>query len=459
MRSSAGLGGMRLGRRDIVVFGAGALFLAAALLLSLTPTLPLGGAAAEGYTQATRAYDDAVAAGDLSRAGDWVTGNALIQLRSQVALDAREEYLVRTTRSPSSFQLLDGSDGSASVQVREIGVERLEFAPPPGNAVTATRDRTYDRVVTLRRNSSGYQLANQSETSGPAGWWDLWAKTAARGLLVAGAAVLLVGLWVLRRRRPVVAGEAPVPGSKPAPEVPPVPIAPDRNTITCFGGLRVTVDGEDLTSQLLARPVVAFIWVYLLAHVIRRPDARIPRAGLAEEVFPGLPSQTQRDRLRDRLRDIRTALPSPLSECIVQSGDAVGFDARGWSVDAIDLVRLAQLSRTAPAHEIPGGWPSIEHQWSGEFIPEWEDLERITEGRGTSHELIGELRISLEGALVDTLNVGVGQLLVLGDTGAAVRIAERASALRPDREDVRNNLARAYSQAGRHQAAAETEGL
>jgi Tetratricopeptide repeat len=345
------------------------------------------------------------------------------------------------------------------VQVREIGLERLEFAPPPGNAVTATRDRTYDRVITLRRNGSGYQLANQSETSGPAGWWELWAKIVARGLLVAGAAVLLAGLWVVRRRRPAVAGDAPVPGSQPASEVPPVPIAPDRNTITCFGGLRVTVHGEDLTSMLLARPVVAFIWVYLLAHEIRRPDARIPRAGLAEEVFPGLPSQTQRDRLRDRLRDIRTALPPILSECIVQTGEAVGFDAGGWSVDAIDLVRLAQLSRTAPPGDIPGGWASVERQWSGEFIPEWEDLERITEGRGTSHELIGEIRTSLEGALVDTLNVGIGQLLVLGDTGAAIRIAERARALRPDREDVRNNLARAYSQAGRHQAAAETEGL
>jgi hypothetical protein len=94
MGSSAGLGGVRFGRRDIVLFCTGALFLAAAAWLSLTPALPLSGAAADGYAQATRAYDDAVAAGDLSRAADWVTANALIQLRSQVALDAQEGYLV-----------------------------------------------------------------------------------------------------------------------------------------------------------------------------------------------------------------------------------------------------------------------------------------------------------------------------------------------------------------------------
>jgi hypothetical protein len=400
-----------------------------------------------------------VASGDLSTAADKVTGNALIQLRSQIALDAEEGYLVRMTRSPASFELLDGSDGAASVQIREVGVEVLAFAPPPGTAVTATRDRKYNRVITLTRGGSGYQLANQSETSAPAGWWDLWARTLARGVLVAAAAASLVAFWLVGPRG-VSTQTAPAGIESPNPRaVAATPMVPDGNSIICFGGLRIRAGGEDLTAKLMARPVVAFIWVYLLAHEIRRPDARMPRAGLAEEVFPGLPSQTQRDRLRDRFRDIRTALPPALSECIVQSGDAVGFDARGWSVDAIDLVRLAQLSRTAPPGDIPGGWASVERQWSGEFIPEWEELERITEGRGTSHELIDELRIELDGALVDTLNAGVGQLLVLGDTGAAVRIAERASALRPDREDVRNNLARAYSQAGRHQAAAETEGL
>jgi hypothetical protein len=450
---------MRFGRRDIVVCGAGALFLAAAIWLSLTPALRISGAAAEGYTQATRAYDDAVAAGDLSRAGDWVTGNALIQLRSQVALDAQEGYLIRTTRSPSSFQLLDGSDGSASVQVRETGVEKLEFAPPPGNAIAATRDRTYDRVITLRRNGSGYQLANQSETSAPAGWWELWAKTVARGLLVAGAALLLVGLWVLRRRRPAVAGGAPVPGSQPASEVPRLPDAPDRNTITCFGGLRVTVDGEDMTSRLLARPVVAFIWVFLLAHEIRHPGARLSRASLAEEVFPGLPSQTQRQRLRDRLRDIREALPPAVGAAVVQVGDAIGFDPVGWSVDAVDLQRLALAMRTSASDHGRDLWLTFEQRWNGEFIPEWEELEAITEGRGTSHEFIAELRVELEAALVDTLNVAVARLLVVGDAVTAIRVAERASNLRPDREDVRNILARAYAQAGRHQAAADAEAL
>ncbi len=64
----------------------------------------------------------------------------------------------------------------------------------------------------------------------------------------------------------------------------------------------------------------------------------------------------------------------------------------------------------------------------------------------------------MEGSLVDALLVAVNQLLTLGDAAAAVRIAERASAVRPDREDVRNGLARAYAQAGRHGAAVGVEG-
>jgi DNA-binding SARP family transcriptional activator len=67
------------------------------------------------------------------------------------------------------------------------------------------------------------------------------------------------------------------------------------------------------------------------------------------------------------------------------------------------------------------------------------------------------LRLEIEASLVDVLTTAAEWLLRLGDAVTAVRIAEWASSLRPDREDVRSSLMRAYAQAGRHQAAAEAE--
>lgn len=112
---------------------------------------------------------------------------------------------------------------------------------------------------------------------------------------------------------------------------------------------------------------------------------------LVEEVFPGLPSQTQRERLRDRLRDIRTDLPESLANSIVQGNDAVGFDPTGWAIDALELRGLARTASSAPLESPLGSGSGLEHRWSGTLLQEWEDLERVTEGRGASHELIGDL--------------------------------------------------------------------
>jgi len=59
--------------------------------------------------------------------------------------------------------------------------------------------------------------------------------------------------------------------------------------------------------------------------------------------------------------------------------------------------------------------------------------------------------------LVDVSTAAAVRLLVLGDAATGLWIAERAGILRPDREDFHHTLARAYAQAGRHNAAADAE--
>ena len=442
-------------REEVVFFAVAAVLLLTAAWLSLPPSPPAGGSATSAYITATRAYDDAVAAGDAGKAANWVTGNALIELRSQISTDSQEALVIKTTRSPAEFELLSGSDGAQFVQVRESGVQHLEIAQAPGNVVIATRDRTYSRVLSLTHAGSHYQLSNLSETSAPAGWWDLSGGWLIRALLV-GTAVGIAFIAVLRRRRAAWAPSAAARLAAPPPVValPPEPVEPVvSRTVRCFGGLAITDNGEDLTTSLLARRVVAFIWMYLLALEIQRPGTRTSRAVLAAEIFPGLPSQTQRERLRDRLRDIRTDLPESLASSVLQVGEAIAFEPSRWDIDAVELRGLAHGARSSSIESVTSRSADLERAWSGVFLQEWEDLERVTEGRGTSHEFIADLRVELEASLVDTLMVGVERLLSLGDAAEAVRVAQRANDVRPDREDVRNGLARAYAQAGRHSAA------
>ena len=117
-----------------------------------------------------------------------------------------------------------------------------------------------------------------------------------------------------------------------------------------------------------------------MACELQRPGARLTRAALAAEVFPGLPVQTQRGRLRDRLRDIRADFPQALAGCIMQDGDAIGFDASGWRVDAVQLRAVTKRVRRDRPANIAAGWASVEHSWTGTLLPEWEDLEKVTEG-------------------------------------------------------------------------------
>ena len=444
-------------RREEVAFCAVAAILPlGAAWLSVPPSPPPGGSASSDYSTATRIYDDAVAAGDAGKAADWVTGNALIELRAQISTDSQEALVIKTLRSPARFELLSGSDGAQFVQVREAGVQHLDIAQARGNAVIATRERTYTRVVSLTRAGGHYQLSNLSETSAPAGWVDLWGGLLVRGLLLV-AAVALGLIAVVRRRvrravqqvsdrEEVSLARSPVPAEEVL-----------ERRIRCFNGLAITDHGEDLTPTLLARRVVAFIWVYLLALEIQRPGSRTTRAALADEVFPGLPSQTQRERLRDRLRDIRAGLPESLANCIIQGNDAVGFDPTGWAIDALELRDLAAANSVVQVAAQPGTAADLEHRWPGTLLMEWEDLERVTEGRGSSHEMIDQLRLDMERSLADALQAAVKHLLTIGDAPTAVRLAERAIALRPDREDLRQSLARAYAQAGRHGAAADAQ--
>ena len=77
-----------------------------------------------------------------------------------------------------------------------------------------------------------------------------------------------------------------------------------RLRIRAIGRLALLSDGTDLAPALLAKRTLVFLWSYLLARAVAQMPA-ISRDQLADEVAPGLPTKSQRERLRKQLWDVQ----------------------------------------------------------------------------------------------------------------------------------------------------------
>src|SRR5581483_9511895 len=87
--------------------------------------------------------------------------------------------------------------------------------------------------------------------------------------------------------------------------------------IRTLGKIELVEAGADLAPVLVGKPVIAFIWLYLLVRALTDPELDLDRAAFADEFTPGMSTDKQLKRLRDRLddmahRDLPPALHSRL---------------------------------------------------------------------------------------------------------------------------------------------------
>ena len=241
------------------------------------------------------------------------------------------------------------------------------------------------------------------------------------------------------------------------------PQDPDLLVIRTFGRLQLLHGDQDLSDCLLQKPVLAFTWLYLLARALARPDDRISRAELAEELTPGLAPERQRKRLRDRLSDmLHGEIPRELAARVTQQSD------EGVSLDlqhAIsDFDRLLQIALECKGRD---GLLSPDHAHDaiqvlgsseGEFLAEWDRLEdQVTGGRGAAGEIVRQLRERAESARVELLAALAANHLARQEPERAVSLLEQALERRPDHEGVARRLVSAYLQAGQISRAAELQ--
>lgn len=258
----------------------------------------------------------------------------------------------------------------------------------------------------------------------------------------------------------------------PPPAGPPTPLASDAEAlmeveeapaaqsnghlsgirIRTLGGLKIEATGADLTSALLDRKVLAFLWLQLLARRLRNPNETITRASLADELSPGIDSSTQRARLRGRLSELRNELPAAIGRRIEVSGERVGFNLTEIDVDALRLLETAKALGASSGALTPEQLATLEAVASltGTFLPEWDDIEHQVNGaRGGAGQVVAELRNRLNSATTAVLRtIGAGHL-AHGRAEVAVGFLERALELSPDDEAVARTLMSACLQTGR----------
>jgi hypothetical protein len=214
----------------------------------------------------------------------------------------------------------------------------------------------------------------------------------------------------------------------------------------------VIASGVDLTSELLEHPILSFIIAYVLVRAIIAPGKPTTRPVIADELFPGVDSQVQRERLRHRLHDVSSLLPEPLAAAVIVQGETLWFNSEACSVDALQILKLADECVRADGQlssEVYVGARDALAAGDAEFFPEFGEIERrATGGGGESSDLVREAQRRLEAARIDLL-VGLAQHhLTRRQPTEATGYLEEAARRDPSRHDVRSRLEALHRETG-----------
>ncbi len=252
--------------------------------------------------------------------------------------------------------------------------------------------------------------------------------------------------------------EAPLAVKPQSPAMPPTYLGIDT-----LGRLELRHDGHDFGPEVMNRPVIAFIWLYLLLRALTNPKDRVMRADLADELTPGMSPEKQRTRLRNRLSNMLNGwLPPPLAaRVVVDYDESVRLDLTQCS---IDLLRLEEMAAECVAKEgmlsrdLVDDATALLDESAGEFLPGWEQLEKEVNGaRGAAGDLVRQLRQRAETARIDLMSALAANLMARQEPSRAIPLLEQALERQPDREDLARKLRAAYLETGQHARAAELQ--
>jgi len=212
-------------------------------------------------------------------------------------------------------------------------------------------------------------------------------------------------------------------------------------------------DGRDVTLRLNEQPRLEFLFSFLVARVARGDDPGVDRSALADEVAPGFPAGSQRDRLRKQLYALQAALGSELKALVRVTNTQVRLELGGIDTD---FGRLLEASRLVArrrgliddvfADQIRS---LLDDTLSGEFLSSFSELEhQVTEGRGSAAQVVEEARSSIAGQRADLARALAEYHEASGRPQASIAYLRAALAGCPARQDLARLLVVAYMRTG-----------
>jgi len=234
-------------------------------------------------------------------------------------------------------------------------------------------------------------------------------------------------------------------------------VFPGAMDIFAIGQISLTLPWTDLTPDLMRRPVIGFLWLYLYSREMRKAGDRLTRSSRIEEVAHGVADP--RGRLRGYLRDL-SHLPAPLGAMIKVENELIGFDLLGQETDVDELrdsvENTKQVGSRDPDFEIQHAQELLRDMGDGVFLPGFEDMEkRVTKGRGIAGQVVAEVRAQVLTLRADLAVATANVLLDRGRPADAVAVLDPIVAGSEDRDDVVRTLINALRESGDHKRAAE----
>ena len=223
--------------------------------------------------------------------------------------------------------------------------------------------------------------------------------------------------------------------------------------IKTIGRMRLLVDERDITQRLNEQPRLAFLFYFLLARLARGGDPGVDRSGLADEVAPGLPAGSQRDRLRKQLYALQAALGFELKTLVRVSNSQVRLELDGIDTDFGRLLVTSQLvarRRTLIDESLAEQIRSLlDETLAGEFLSGFSELEhQVTEGRGSAAQVVEEARAVIAGQRSDLVQSLAEYFDASGHPQASIAYLRTALAGSPGRQDLARLLVVAYMRTG-----------
>jgi len=235
--------------------------------------------------------------------------------------------------------------------------------------------------------------------------------------------------------------------------------ADGRLRIHSIGRLRLFSGTDDLASSLEDKPVLDFLFKYLLTrYVLGQPPPG--RDALAEELSPGLPESSRRKRLRKQIYDLQKDLAPPIAALIHATRTYVWLevDRAGFDVDELrDLAHgIRQPGSMIDAELAAEIHTMLDETEAKEFLPGFEELEsKVNSGKGTAGDLVAQARELIANQRAELVRALAEYEEAIGHPEAAIAHLQATLAALPGRQDIARLLVVAYLRTGQTARASE----